>query len=77
MDKDTKQGMSKAKGVTVESIAIKTKLSESKVRKSIKELQGVGFVDEAIKIVSRKCYYITELGVKELLDISKTIIGGM
>ena len=74
MDKTEKRGISKAKGTTIPQIVEKTNLSVSKVRGSIKRLKEEGWIDDAIKVVNHKSYYVTKKGIEELKNLSRSVL---
>lgn len=74
MDKETNRGLSKAKGTTIEQISKKTNLSVPKVRSTVKKFKDEGWIDEAIKVVNSKSYYVTQKGIDELKNLSKSVL---
>lgn len=74
INKSENRGTCRAKGSTIVQIAEKSELSTSKVQKSIRKLKAKGWVDEGVRIINTKTYYITESGIKELADLSRSVI---
>lgn len=73
IDVKNNRGKSKGRGSTLKQIAEKTELSEIKIRKTIKVLLELGFIDFAVKKVRANAYYVTEDGVKNITEVRKNI----
>ena len=66
-------GMCKARGSTVGMIVLRSKLSESTVRRSIRKLLEKGFIDYGLKQINKDSFYVTELGINEIGEVRKII----
>lgn len=73
-DKDNNLGLCKARGMTKYDIVQRSGLSESTVQRAIQVLITCGYIKEAIKQVNKKAYYISEDGVKEVLEANKNYV---
>lgn len=70
MDKESGRGFSKGYGATVKEIHEITGLSISKIRSSINKFKRMEWVDDALKDGAIKCYYVTEIGIDGLEDLT-------
>lgn len=75
-DTTTGIGLSKAKGMTIEEIALKASniMSESKIRNAITKLIQCGYADLGIKQGKKKSYHITSEGFEYILKIKENVI---
>lgn len=75
MDKNNpNKGLSKGFGTSVKEICEKTKLSDKKIRNSIKAFMEDDMVAYAVADGRTKNYYITEKGIEELFSITQVIL---
>lgn len=65
-DKENNLGLVKSRGINKEDIVKKTGFSLSTVTRAIKLLQQHELIEEAIKQVNTKTYYVTQKGYLEL-----------
>ncbi|MBP3931041.1 winged helix-turn-helix domain-containing protein [Romboutsia timonensis] len=72
-DKDNNLGLCKARGMTIDSLVDKSKLSTSTVRRSIKKLLDREFIDYGVRQINKNTFYVTEKGLMELKSVSKII----
>lgn len=69
VDRDNNLGLTKGRGTNKEKILEKSKLSLSTVNRSLKLLMKEELIDEALKQVNKKAYYVTEKGKDKLKEI--------
>lgn len=69
VDRDNNLGLTKGRGTNKEKILKKSKLSLSTVNRSLKLLMKEELIDEALKQVNKKAYYVTEKGKDKLKEI--------
>lgn len=70
--------MSEMKSMTIKEIQENTKLSYAKIRITLNNFLQDGFINEGIKKVNAKAFYISEKGMDRLLQISgEDNTGGM
>ncbi|MEG1309832.1 MAG: hypothetical protein RSD06_03040 [Bacilli bacterium] len=75
MDKeDESKGLSKVTGTTVKEIVSKTKLSDKKVRISIKHFLDEGLIAYGIADGRTKTYYILPKGLEEIFSLKEMVI---
>lgn len=74
VDKKSEIGTCKIKAVTIDDLAERSGFSKPKVRATLKKLIQLGWVEEGIKIVNKKSYYVTAFGVAEVAKISKSVL---
>ena len=72
---DKKKGLCKANGTTVKEIIEKTKLSDKKVRTTLKKFEEEEFINKGLRIVKADTYMLTEKGFLELSSLRKNIFG--
>lgn len=72
---DKKKGLCKANGTTVKEIIDKTKLSDRKVRLTLKRFEEVGFITKGAKIAKADTFILTEEGFLELKSLRMNIFG--
>lgn len=70
-----KKGLCKSNGTTIKELIDKTKLSDKKVRLTIKKFLECGFITEGASIVKAKTYILTEKGFEELNSLRVNIFG--
>lgn len=72
----TGMGLSKAKGITIDEIAIKANdiMSTSKVRDGLNKLVACGFVEFGIKKGKKKTYVVTVQGIEFIKNIKQSNI---
>lgn len=73
-DKENNLGLCQGRGMTKEDIVKRSKLSVSTVNRAIKLLKEEGYINEAIKNVNKKAYYISEDGINMLKLLNKQSI---
>lgn len=83
-NKETGIGLSKAKGITIDEIKVRTDevsnlkdittISISKIRNAINKLIECGYVDLAVKRGLKKSYHITTEGFNYIIEIKKSVI---
>ena len=73
-DKENNLGLCQGRGMTKEDIVKRSELSVSTVNRAIKLLMEKGYINEAIKNINKKAYYISEDGIKMLKLINKKSI---
>lgn len=69
------KGMCKSDGTTVKEIISKTKVSDRKVRETLKKFEDVGFVEKAIKQGKADSFMLTAEGFLELKSLKLNIFG--
>lgn len=72
IDKEDNRGLSKAKGSTISQIQSRCELSDAKIRRTLRKFKKEGWIDEGVKVLNSKRYYVTEKGLKELMELRKT-----
>lgn len=65
--------MCSCRGMTKDKIMEKTKLSRSTVNNALRILLENEFIEEGVKQVNKKAYYITEKGMKHYCEINKKV----
>lgn len=70
-----KKGLCKGNGTTIKELIEKTKLSDKKVRITIKNFLDEGFITEGASIVKAKTYILTQKGFEELNSLRINIFG--
>lgn len=73
-DKENNLGLCQGRGMTKDDIVKRSELSVSTVNRAIKLLMEKGYINEAIKNINKKAYYISEDGIKMLKLINKKSI---
>lgn len=68
-DKDNDTGLHPARGTIKERIIEKSGLSSATVNRALKLLIEEGFIDEGIKKVNKKSYYVTPNGIIKLKEM--------
>lgn len=74
VDKEKNRGLSRGRGSTLQQLVEKTGFSDVKVRNTIKVLLEMGLIEEGVKKVRARTFYISEKGIEELKDLRKTVI---
>lgn len=69
------KGMCKSSGTTIKEILDKTKLSDRKIRETLKKFEEAGFVEKAIKQGKADSFMLTEEGFLELQSLRTNIFG--
>lgn len=72
---DKLKGLCKSKGTTIKEIVEKVKLSDRKVRVTLKRFEEVGYVTRAMKIGKADAFMLTESGMAELKSLKINIFG--
>lgn len=72
---DNLKGLCKSKGTTIKEILEKTKLSDRKIRVTLKRFEDVGFITRAMKIGKADTYMLTENGILELKSLKMNMFG--
>lgn len=72
---DNQKGLCKLRGTTIKEIVANTKLSDKKVRHTIKLFKELGFIEEGYRKVRERTYILTKDGIKELKSLGKNIFG--
>ena len=75
VDSKTGGGTSKIKAVTIDELVEKSGFSKPKVRMTIKKLLHLEWVDEGVKLVNKKSYYVTAYGFNEFANMNKSVLG--
>ncbi len=70
-----KKGLCKSNGTTIKEIINKTKLSDKKVRLTLKKFEEEGYVCKGLKIIKADSYMLTPRGFEELDESRKNIFG--
>lgn len=73
-EKDGDIGLCEGRGMTRDRIVSKTNLSPTTVIRALKLLISCGYVNEGIRQISKKTYYITKEGVNKLIELNKKSI---
>lgn len=73
-DKENNLGLCKGRGMTKDDIVKRSELSVSTVNRAIKLLQEKGYINEAIKYINKKTYYISEDGINMLKLINENFV---
>jgi hypothetical protein len=73
VDREKNRGLAKGRGSTLKQIVEKTQFSDVKVRNTLKVLLELNYISEGVKKVKAKSYYLTEDGLRELVDLRKNI----
>ena len=68
-DTENNIGLCEARGMTKIMIKERTELSISTVNRSINKLLEAGFINNAIKEINKKTYYINKIGTNRLLEV--------
>jgi hypothetical protein len=70
-----KKGLCKGSGTTIKEILEKTKLSDKKIRLTLKKFEEEGFVDKGLRIIKADTYILTPKGFEELNSLRINIFG--
>jgi hypothetical protein len=73
VDKEKNRGLAKGRGSTLKQLVEKTGFSDVKIRNTLKVLLELNYITEGVKKIKAKTYCITEVGLKELVDLRKNI----
>ena len=71
-NKDKTVGFNKFKGSTISDIVERTELSYVKVSQVIKRLIKLGYIEEGLKKVRSKTFYINDIGIKKLAEMKES-----
>lgn len=72
---DSLKGLCKAKGTTIKEIVDRVKLSDRKVRVTLKRFEEVGYIARAMKIGRADAFMLTEAGMSELKSLKINLFG--
>ena len=72
-DKEHDLGLCEARGMTKELIESRSELSSSTVNRAISKLLELGFINEALKQINKKAYYVTPKGIERVKELYKKI----
>jgi DNA-binding MarR family transcriptional regulator len=72
---DKRKGLCKGNGTTIKEIIEKTKLSDKKVRITLKKFQKEGFITYGLRIIKADTFLLTEKGFEELNSLRTNIFG--
>lgn len=72
---DKRKGLCKGNGTTIKEIIEKTKLSDKKIRITLKKFEKEEFITYGLKIVKADTYILTEKGFSELNSLRINIFG--
>lgn len=72
-NKEENLGMCSCRGMTKDKIIERTGLSRSTVNNALKILLENEFIEEGVKQVNKKAYFITEKGMKNYFEINKKV----
>lgn len=64
-------GTTEMKSLTIQKLSGLTKLSESKIRISVREFKKLGYIREGAVQHNAKTYYITEDGINKVKELIK------
>lgn len=73
-DKENNLGLCKGRGITKDILKEKSGLSESTINRAIKLLKDEGYIDDAIKNINKKAYYISKKGIEMLKILNEKSI---
>ena len=73
-DKENNLGLCQGRGITKDDIVKRSEWSVSTVNRAIKLLLEKGYINEAIKHINKKTYYISEDGMNMLRLLNKQSI---
>lgn len=72
---NSKKGLCKSNGTTIKELIEKTKLSDKKIRLTLKKFEQEEFIDKGLRIVKADTYILTPKGFEELNSLRKNIFG--
>lgn len=72
---DKKKGLCKGNGTTIKELIDKTKLSDKKIRITLKNFEKEGFITHGLKLIKADTYLLTEKGFQELNSLRMNIFG--